>query len=222
MQLINKIEAVIKRMRWKALFLENTSENKEEKHEEEEGEKEFPETYGLKTTNTPPQIQELADFEKDLIGLIQKLRFKKDTNEFQKRIKADIKKIESEKVFVPADKTSNMYKVDKEDYEKILTESITKTYKKTNNNTKHLVNNAGKTILKDHRIVDRVDVNAMNNCFITLKDHKENFQNNHTTRLINPAKNELGRISKVILEKINTELRTSLSTVSTNGRAHHK
>ena len=212
MQLINKIEAVIKRMRWKALFLENTSENKEEKHEEEEEEEEFPETYGLKTTNTPPQIQELADFEKDLIGLIQKLRFKKDTNEFQKQIKADIKKIiESEKVFVPADKTSNMYKVDKEDYEKILTESITKTYKKTNNNTKHLVNNAGKTILKDHRIVDRVDVNAMNNCFITLKDHKENFQNNPTTRLINPAKNELGRISKVILEKINTELRTSLS-----------
>ena len=48
-------------------------------------------------------------------------------------------------------------------------------------------------------------------CFVTLKDHKDNFQNNPTTRLINPAKNELGRISKVILEKINTQLRTSLN-----------
>ena len=73
------------------------------------------------------------------------------------------------------------------------------------------MNSTGKRILKDHRIVDRVDINGENNCFITLKDHKENFGNNPTTRLINPAKNELGRISKVILEKINTQLRTSLN-----------
>ena len=50
-------------------------------------------------------------------------------------------------------------------------------------------------------------INVENNCFITLKDHKENFLNNPTTRLINPAKNELGRISKVIIENINTQLR---------------
>ena len=42
-----------------------------------------------------------------------------------------------------------------------------------------------------------------NNCFISLKGHKENFQNNPTVRLINPAKNKLGKISKVILDKIN-------------------
>ena len=65
--------------------------------------------------------------------------------------------------------------------------------------------------LCNHRIVHKVDVNGMNNCFVTLKDYKDNFQNNPTTRLINPAKNELGRISKVILEKINTQLRTSLN-----------
>ena len=37
-------------------------------------------------------------------------------------------------------------------------------------------------------------------------DHKENFQNNLTVRLINPAKNEIGRIRKVILDKINSSL----------------
>ena len=42
--------------------------------------------------------------------------------------------------------------------------------------------------------------------FFTLKDHKENFQNNSTIRLINPAKNEIGRFSKVILDKINSSL----------------
>ena len=36
-----------------------------------------------------------------------------------------------------------------------------------------------------------------------MKDHKENFVNHSTTRLINPAKNGIGRISKSILDKIN-------------------
>ena len=53
-------------------------------------------------------------------------------------------------------------------------------------------------------------VNGKQNCFITLKDHKPNFQNNPTVRLLNPAKNELGRISKTILDKINVNLRNSL------------
>ena len=42
--------------------------------------------------------------------------------------------------------------------------------------------------------------------FFTFKDHQENFQNNPTVRLINPAKNDIGRISKVILDKINSSL----------------
>ena len=36
--------------------------------------------------------------------------------------------------------------------------------------------------------------------------HKENFQNNPTARLINLAKNEIERISKVILDKIKSSL----------------
>ena len=51
-----------------------------------------------------------------------------------------------------------------------------------------------------------MEINNDANCFITLKDHKENFANNPTCRLINPAKNELGRISKAILDKINHNL----------------
>ena len=40
-----------------------------------------------------------------------------------------------------------------------------------------------------------------------LKDHKDNFENKPTCRLINPAKSEIGRISKQILENINTTVR---------------
>ena len=39
-----------------------------------------------------------------------------------------------------------------------------------------------------------------------MKDHKANFLNYPTTRLINPAKNEIGRISKQILDQINSKL----------------
>ena len=51
-----------------------------------------------------------------------------------------------------------------------------------------------------------MQTNGENNCFISLKDHKESFQNNLTVRLISPAKNELGKISKVILGQINKNI----------------
>ena len=40
--------------------------------------------------------------------------------------------------------------------------------------------------------------------------HKENFQNNPTVRLINPAKNKLGKINKFVLDKINKNTRENL------------
>ena len=47
--------------------------------------------------------------------------------------------------------------------------------------------------------------------FISLKDHKENSENNPKCRLINPAKSDSGKISKLILDKVNTRLRTILN-----------
>ena len=44
-----------------------------------------------------------------------------------------------------------------------------------------------------------------------VKDHKDNFQINPTTRLINPAKNVIGRISKTISDKINKNVRHTLT-----------
>ena len=47
--------------------------------------------------------------------------------------------------------------------------------------------------------------------FISPKDHKENFENNPKCQLINPAKSDSGKISKLILDKVNTHLRTILN-----------
>ena len=63
----------------------------------------------------------------------------------------------------------------------------------------------------DKGILDRTDINSQNTCFITLEDHKENFLNNPTVRLINPAENESGRNSKAIFDNIDKPLCTSLN-----------
>ena len=53
-------------------------------------------------------------------------------------------------------------------------------------------------------------INGSSRCFIILKDHKVNFINNPTVRLLNPARSEVGRISKIILSQINNELKNKL------------
>ena len=46
-------------------------------------------------------------------------------NKFQEKLKHDITEIRnSNKVIVPADKTRNLYKMEKEDYNKFLSENI--------------------------------------------------------------------------------------------------
>ena len=76
---------------------------------------------------------------------------------------------------------------------------------KINSNIKKKIGIKEKQIMEnvDKEILDQMDINSKNTFFITLKDYKENFFNNPTVRLINPAKQELGRISKAILENIN-------------------
>ena len=59
-------------------------------------------------------------------------------------------------------------------------------------------------------VADRIDIMARRESFITLKDHKENFVNSLPCRLINPAKSEMGRISKHILDGMNGKLKSRL------------
>ena len=201
LQLVEKIEAAIKRMRWKAIFFNPESEDTQI----------YCETYGLKSSKCPKQVKELIPFENDLLQLAKNIKFRKTTNNFQKQMKVDIKKMKnSSKTFTPADKTSNMYKLTKDEYNKFKQNAVTSTYKKASRMIKEKIDVSGTKYAKKAGVLDRIEKNGTNNCFVTLKDHKENFQNNPTTRLINPAKNEIGRISKVILDKINLNVKNVL------------
>ena len=109
MRLIEKIEAVIKRMRWKAIFF-----SEEDHTEEEDDEQQDHETFGFKTFNTPKQVPEPIEFENELIEIVKNIKFKKGISNFQLKLKNDLKSInESSKLYVPADKTTNMYKMNR-------------------------------------------------------------------------------------------------------------
>lgn len=198
-KLLEQIEAFMKRLRWKAIFFNSRQGNEIEEEKE---------TYGLRTTKCPTQVKELIQFETDLFQIAKDLKFRKPNNEFQNKMKEDTRRIkDSNKTLTPADKTSNMYRLSKEEYRQLRTNAVTAKYKKASNKIKENVDKTGLKFAKRAGIADRMEVNGTNNCFVTLKDHKENFNNNPTTRLINPAKNEVGRISKKILDKINNDLK---------------
>ena len=92
----------------------------------------------------------------------------------------------------------------------MINNAITSKYKKASNNIKKQINIDGKQILKNREVLNQLEINGENNSFLTLKDHKENFNNNPTVRLINLAKNELGRISKAILDSANKNIREAM------------
>ena len=54
----------------------------------------------------------------------------------------------------------------------------------------------------------RVEIFSEGEAFITVKDHKEGFPYKIEVRLINPAKPQIAKITKVKLQEINAELRT--------------
>ena len=103
-----------------------------------------------------------------------------------------------------------MYELSKDQYDKLLQNNITSTYRKANDSIIKSVNKEANDIAIKLGIEDRVERMAKNQAFIILKDHKDhkdNFINNPKCRLINPAKSDIGRISKQILEKINKNIR---------------
>ena len=105
-----------------------------------------------------------------------------------------------------ADKTTNYYKTAPEDYMTLVNKNVTKTYKKTNPNVPDIITLEDKKIAEKIELADRIEVSASRDSFNTLKDHKPDFINNPTCRLINPSKSEIGVIIKNILDRINKEL----------------
>ena len=116
-KLIEMTESMLKRMRSRAFFfLRNEGE------EDERGDGMH---YGFNSRRCQPQIDELKFLEDDMAKLIESVEFRRPRDNFQNTLQKDISHIRhSQALFVPADKTRNLYRMGKAQYEKLLLENI--------------------------------------------------------------------------------------------------
>ena len=170
------------------------------------------ETYGFRTSASPPVIKDLTAFETDLHELVASIEFRKAQNEFLDRLDSDVQNIKScKKVIIPADKTSNFYHLSVDDYYKLIPKNISAEYRKSPPGTTDTINSHASDIANKLKLKDRMQKFQTSQAFVLLKDHKSSFSSKLPCRLINPAKSDIGRVSKFILENITEQLRTSLS-----------
>ena len=197
--LIDKVENFLKRLRWKAYFFDRASDGIASNIEHI--------SFGFKSQKTPPQHDLLAGFESDMYDMIQNIQFREYKNDFLATLDDDVRKINScSNILVFADKTNNTYELTREKYSQLLHNNITKSYQKAEPNMKNSIDREAKHLAKRINLEDRMESYAERPAYITLKDHKDNFNNKLPCRLINPAKPEIGIVSKKYLEKINSEV----------------
>ena len=191
--LIEKVESLIKRMRWRAFFFLRGKDG-----DSTDAEDAYPR---LNSRKCPPQVDELVPFENDMLRLIESIEFRRVSDPFQDALAKDIRDMkQSADIIVRADKTRNLYKVPVAQYDKLLHDNVTKFYKSAPDSLYEDINSEAQQIAHRLDLADRMDTLAKSEAFLTLKDHKENFTTALPCRLINPSKPEMGIVSKRILE----------------------
>ena len=82
-----------------------------------------------------------------MIDMLKVIKFRKVKNQFLTKLENDIKAVKkSKKLLTFGDKTSNMYRLSKEEHKQLLTNAVTSTYKEANNSVRKKINLAGKQI----------------------------------------------------------------------------
>ena len=128
-----------------------------------------------------------------MYDVVTNIKFTDFRSPFQRNLAKDVKNInKNNNVLLLADKTRNIYEVSQPNYNKLLLDNVTSVYHKSSHVTVDEVNAEARDIATSLEIADRVECLNEQNAFITLKDHKENFENNPKCRLINPAKSQIG------------------------------
>ena len=192
LQLIHSVRKFFNNICWKLHFIKNPVEDNKKK-----------ESFGFKSIEKVPRHDELEPVQEALYDLVENIKFKKYTDPFQEKLKKDLEDFKNEpKVIVKADKTSNFYKIEKEEYQDLLDKSIQKEYKKAAVNDVTVPIEAHKNVVDKLELQKKVFETQKRQCFVTLKDHKPSFRNNPSCRLLNPCKPEIGSISKQIVEKL--------------------
>ena len=193
-------EDLVERMRWEVHW-----DKQKDKVPRGEGRN----TYKFRTSARAPPCKELKQFEEDLFGMLASIERRSFRNPLQEKMKSDLEYIRSleDKVIVSSDKTSQLYIIDVEEYRNHQRKEIMKSYRKVSQAIADEIDSEAASLANDVKLDDRIEGMALQQSFLTLKDHKEDFPGKLSFRLINPAKSNLGRISKSILDRANRKVR---------------
>ena len=178
------------------------------------------ERYGLKSTECYPRVPELKEFSKDFAKLLQNIKHKERGNPFLSKMSKLVKEVNGRKeMIIAADKTSNKYLVEPGEYNRLRNREVEKCYKKVGSKIVDKVRIEQNVLAVALEIDDRLFNTQEKEAFITLKDHKADFRIRPSVRLINPAKNELGKVAMKMLNKIVKEIKfeTSLKQCISTG-----
>ena len=142
--------------------------------------------------------------EEDLPKLAKNIEFQHVTSNFQSNLREQTQGIhETPEIIIKADKSQNLYSLPVDKYEKLLQDNNTSEYKKCINsdNNVHIINKESAKIDRSLDLEDWIDVYTEPEAFLTVKDHKPYFSGRVQCRLINPAKANIGKISKELWRK---------------------
>ena len=97
--------------------------------------------------------------------------------------------------------------MEQSEYSKSLDNAITNEYQKGKDEEVNKVNEEAAIIARYYEVEEKAKPYGKCNAYVTFKDHKHDFISNRPVRLINPSKSEIGKISKIILDRINSNIR---------------
>ena len=197
--LVGKVESCTRRMRWKLWHTRNPGRTAKK------------ETFGFSTPETPPAMEEMRQFETEFFEIVNKIEYRPYSNSFQQKLKTDLERIKkTDRIIVSADKTSNKYLLNCDEYRKLMQEKVTAEYTKDRGDILKNIDEEAAKIMKEFEISDRIDRFQAAEPFITVKDHKPSWPGRAEVRFVNPAKSNIGVVSKKILDKKLAVMRTKL------------
>ena len=81
--------------------------------------------------------------------MITNVQFDRVSDQFQKKLKHDAVELKKAlDLLVPAEKSTNLYSLDKDHYDKLLRENVRKNYKKADSNTVASITEEAKIIVR--------------------------------------------------------------------------
>ena len=151
----DKLNSFIRQLRWKGFYFDHPTDRDVNQR-----------NFGFRSEKCPLQTSDLTEFESNLYNMAQSLKFRQVLKLFQKQLAENVKNINAPStLYVPADKTTNIYKMKVDEYNKLLQNNITINFRKTDSATINTINLETKIIAEKINLEDIIEKFSKKNLY---------------------------------------------------------